>query len=227
MLQTGGSMKSDAKLRDDITAELEWDPSFDSRNIGVAVKNGIVTLSGHVESFAQSWEAQRAAQNVAGVIAVANEIQVKLAGDSQRSDTEIAEACVEALGANVVVPASVKVTVHNAWVNLSGAVLFWYQKKAAEKAVRYLRGVKGINNNIVVKPLISKPVSEGEVRSKIESAFQRHAHRDADAIHVTVHGSEVTLDGHVPTWNERQAAELAAWAAPGVTRVDDRLVISP
>ncbi|HVY24480.1 MAG TPA: BON domain-containing protein [Steroidobacteraceae bacterium] len=219
-------MKSDTQLRDDIIAELEWDPSFDSRNIAVAVKNGIATLNGHVTSFAQSWQAQRAAQNVAGVKAVANEIQVNLPGDTQRSDTDIAQACIEALSANVAVPSTVKVTVHNAWINLGGEVFFWYQKKAAEQAVRYLRGIKGISNGIMVKPVVEKNISEKEIRSKIESAFQRHAHQDANAIRVTVKGSEVTLDGRVPTWNERQAAELAAWAAPGVTRVDDRLVIS-
>lgn len=219
-------MKTDAELRDDVEAELEWDPSFDSRNIGVAAKNGVVTLSGHVRSYADRWAAQNAAQRVTGVKAIANEIEVRLPGDAQRSDTDIAQDAVLALSVNVAVPVDdVKVVVRDGWLSLFGEVEFWYQKTAAEAAVRYLRGVKGISSSIKLKPTAKPAISAADIKVKIESAFQRHAHRDALGIRIDVKNGTVTLEGSVPTWQERHDAEVAAWSAPGVFMVEDRLVI--
>ena len=220
-------MKTDKDLRNDVIAELDWDPSFDSRNIGIAVKGGVVTLSGHVESYAQSWHAQKAAQSVSSVKAVANEIQVKLAGDTHRGDAEVAGDIVNSFNANVSVPVStIKVSVRDGWVNLTGQASYWYQKTAAEQVARYVRGVRGIANTIEVKPPVISFTSAAEIKAKIESAFQRHAHRDADAIRVSVRDNAVVLEGKVPSWSERQAAEMAAWATPGVAKVDDQLIVS-
>lgn len=218
-------MKSDRQIRDDVEAALDWDPSFDSRKIGVAVKDGVVTLSGHVGAFPDRWAAQKAALAVAGVKAVANEIEINLPLDAKRSDTDIAAAATVALKSNVSIPMDkLQLTVHDGWVTLRGKVDWWYQKNIAERAVRYLRGVRGISNSIEISPP-KVQVSSTEVRSKIESAFQRQAHLDAQKIRVAVAGSTVTLEGEVPTWQERWEAETAAWSAPGVCKVEDHLVI--
>lgn len=218
-------MKSDQQIRDDVEAELDWDPSFDSRKIGVAVKNGVVTLSGHVDTYPDRWAAQKAAQSVAGVKAIANEIAINLPLDARRSDSEVAAAALTALESNQILPAdALQIAVQDGWITLSGQVKWWYQKNAAENSLRYLRGVRGISNKINIKSPATK-VSATTVRSRIESAFQRHAHRDAQKIHVIVGDGTVTLEGEVPTWQEREEAEAAAWSAPGVARVDDRLVV--
>lgn len=216
-------MKTDSQLRDDVQAELDWDASFDGRDIGVAVKNGVVTLTGHVNSYAERLAAQNAAGSVSGVQAIANELEVRLMGDAQRSDTDIAEAALTALKANVVVPSGIKVVIHDGWMTLNGEVSAFYQKKAAEHAVHYLRGLRGVTNNITIKP----KASATNIKQKIESAFQRHAHRDAEKISVAVNDGTVTLIGEVHTWQERQEAEDAAWRAPGVIKVKDHLVIRP
>jgi len=217
-------MKTDSDVRSDVEQELDWDPRFDARDIGVAVKQGIVTLSGHVRSYAERWAAQNAAQTVVGVKAVANEIHVKLPADSQRSDTEVAEAALAALRLNMSVPvADIKLVVHDGWVTLSGQVSFWYQKQAADTTIRHLLGVRGIANDITVKA----PVATADVKSRIENAFRRHAQIDADKIKIEVIGGEVTLKGEVQSWLERDEAESAVWAAPGVTSVHDNLVVRP
>lgn len=215
-------MKTDTQLRHDVEAQLDWDPRFDSQGIGVAVKNGVVALSGHVNSYADRWAAQDATQSVAGVKAIANELAINLSSDATRSDPEIAEAALHALNANVSVPGSgIKVVVHDGWVTLSGEVSFWFQRDAAERAITHLRGVKGLANDITIKP----QASVTNIKAKIEDAFRRHASLDAQKIRVETAGGTVTLEGEVNSWQERQHAEAAAWAAPGVSMVMDHLSV--
>ena len=215
-------MKTDTQLRHDVEAQLDWDPRFDSTGIGVAVKNGIVALSGHVGSYADRWAAQDAAQSVAGVKAIANELIVSLASDAQRSDPELAEAVLHALNANVSIPsAGINVVVHDGWVTLSGQVSFWFQREAAERTVTHLRGIKGLANDLTIKP----QASVTDVKAKIEDAFRRHASLDAQKIRVQTDDGTVTLEGEVNSWQERQHAEAAAWAAPGVSVVKDHLSV--
>ncbi|MFI4868251.1 MAG: BON domain-containing protein [Steroidobacterales bacterium] len=215
-------MKTDIQLRHDVEAQLDWDPRFDSTGIGVAVKNGVIALSGHVGSYADRWAAQDAAQSVAGVKAIANELVVSLGSDAQRSDPEVAEAVLHALNANVSIPATaIKVVVHDGWVTLSGQVNFWYQREAAERTVTHLRGVKGLANDITIKP----QASVADIKAKIEDAFRRHASLDANKIRVQTAEGTVTLEGEVNSWEERQHAEAAAWAAPGVSVVKDHLSV--
>jgi osmotically-inducible protein OsmY len=217
-------MKTDANVRTDVEKELEWDPRFDARDVGVAVKGGVVTLSGHVGSFAERWAAQDAAQLVSGVKAIANEIAVKLPTSAQRSDTELAQAALDALALNSSVPAGdIKVTVQGGWVTVSGQVSFWHQKQAVETTLRQLRGVMGLLNDIQLKPRASAL----DVQSRIEETFRRHAQLDADKIRVKVADGTVTLEGEVQSWRERNEAELAAWAAPGVLGIKDKLTIRP
>jgi osmotically-inducible protein OsmY len=220
-------MKADRQIRDEVEAELDWDPSFDSRQIGVAVKDGIVTLTGHVNAFPDRWAAQKAAQRVAEVKALANEIEVKLPFDVKHSDTEIAEAALNAILANQSIPAGqLKLTVRDGWLTVQGQVSWQYQSNAVDIAVRGVQGVKGVENLIVIKPLPVNASPEA-IKTKIEGAFQRHAHRDAQKIRVTVENGVVTLEGEVPSWQEREDARSAAWAAPGISQVEDRLVVRP
>lgn len=219
-------MTIDRAIRHDIEAELEWDPRFDARNIGVAVKDGIVTLSGQVESYPARWSAEEATQRVAGVKAVANEIKVTLESDSERSDADIARAAINALDVNVAVPAKdIHIAVHDGWLSLSGSVSYHFQKKTAEHVVDHLRGVRGVSNAITVRPPVQ--ASASEIKSKIEAALQRRAHLDAQKIRVEIDDGTVTLAGDVPTWPERDAAEAAAWAAPGVASIENKLAIRP
>jgi len=188
------------------------------------VKNGVVALSGYVGSYAERRAAEEAAQSIAGVKAVANDIAVEFPSDTKRSDAEIAEAAVNALKANVCIPAdSIKVFVHDGWVTLEGQVAMWYQKTAAETALTPLHGVKGISDNIT----ISSRVFVSDVESKIEDAFRRRAHLDARKIAVTALDGTVTLEGEVHSWQERNQAEIAAWQAPGVSQVIDKLTVQP
>lgn len=211
-------MKTDIQLRSDVDAELKWDPSLDDREIVVAVKGGVVTLAGHAPSYADKWAAEKVTKNVAGVQALVNDIEVKPV--AIRSDHEIAAAAINALKANVSVPADdVKVLVNDGWLTLEGKVERWYQKNAVENAVRTLWGVKGITNSIEIRP----QVNVGDIRSKIHAAFKRHADLDADKVNVSVSDSTVTLSGRVRSWHEREDAEIAVWAAPGVTRVKNDL----
>ena len=217
-------MKTDANLRADVEEELEWDPRFDARDIGVAAKGGVVTLAGHVRSFAERWAAQDATQRVGGVKAIANEIEVKLPASDHRSDTELAQAALDALALNGSVPAAaIKLTVQDGWVTATGQVSFWYQKQAVETTLRQLRGIMGCSNEIHLKP----KASAMDVKARIESAFRRHAQLDADKIRVEVADGAVTLEGEVQSWRERNEAEGAAWAAPGVLAIQDKLTIRP
>lgn len=214
-------MKTDSKLRADVEAELAWDARIDNREILVAVKDGVVTLGGHAPTYVDKWGAERAAKNVVGVRAVANEIDVK--PPLVRSDQEIAAATLNTLKANVSVPASdIKVLVADGWVTLDGKVAHWHQRKAAEDAVQSLWGVKGINNAIEIQP----PVDASDIWNKVHAAFVRHADVDADKVTVIVKDDTVTLTGEVHSWHEREDAENAAWATPGVRTVKNNLSLS-
>lgn len=218
-------MSNDTQLRHDIEAEFDWDPRFDSRQIGVAVKNGIVSLTGYVSSYAERRAAEEAAQSVAGVKALANDIAIELPSSATRTDAEIAETAIAALKSNVSVPSDdIKLIVRQGWLTLEGQVKMWYQKNAAESAVAGLRGVKGISNNITIR----SEASVADVQTQIEDAFRRRAQLDAKKIRVkTTTEGTVTLEGEVPTWQERQQAENAAWQAPGVSHVVDNLSVRP
>ena len=217
-------MKTDTQLQQDVMNELKWEPSVKAAEIGVSVKDGVVTLSGYVDSFYKKWAAERAAARVFGVKAVAEEIQVRVPGSLKRTDEDIARAAANALEWNVLVPHDhVKVMVSNGLVTLSGEVDWWYQKSAAEDAVRNLMGVVLINNKITIKPAV-KPL---DVKDKIEKAFQRNALLDARRITVETHGGKVILRGSVRSWVEREQVQRAAWAAPGVSEVDNYIIVNP
>ena len=215
-------MKTDIQLQRDVLTELAWEPSVNSSQIGVEVKDGIVTLAGHVGSYVEKWEAERAAQRVAGVTALAVEMDVALPGSSARNDVDIARAASNVLQWSTYwAENQIKVVVENGWITLSGELDWDYQRKAAERAVRGLMGVVGISNQIVLKPAaVLTPV-----RSEIEAALKRRIHSDARHIAVEVDGTDVTLSGTVHSWSERDAARSSAWSTPGVRNVSDSLDI--
>ena len=216
-------MKTDTQLQSDVMAELKWDPSFNAAEIGVGVKNGVVTLSGHVDKYAEKWAAERAAQKVAGVKALAIDLDVALPGSSNRSDADIARTAENVLEWTTNWPKDhVKVMVEKGWVTISGMVDYEYQRQLASSAVRHLMGVTGVSNQVTIK----SKLTSSTVKADIEAALKRRAITDADEIMVTVNHSEVTLTGVVHSWSERDIVNDTVWNTPGVTDVNDNISVA-
>lgn len=216
-------MKSDSDIKRDVEAELKWDPDIGATDVAVAVKGGVVTLTGYVRSYTQKWQAERDVKHVAGVTGVANDIEVRLPSSSERPDPEIARDAVAALKNELPLSSEhMQVVVKDGWLTLEGTAEWNYQRTRAQEAVRRIKGIKGVTNLIEVKP----KVMAVEIKAKIEEAFRRSAEIDASRITVEAKGSEVVLRGSVRSWAERQEAERVAWLGPGVTKVDNRITIS-
>jgi len=215
--------RTDEQIQRDVLAELQWDSRVHPGEIGASVKNGIVALSGNVDAFYRKWAAEDAALRVRGVVAVANELEVKLPSSSERTDEEIAAAAVRALEADSLLGAkNLQTTVDKGWIMVRGEVEWNFQKEDAERILRRLWGVKGVTNLIVVK---TRP-TPAELKDKIEKALLRTAQLDARGISTELQGAKVVLKGTVRSWAERAEAERAAWLAPGVTQVDNRIQVS-
>ena len=216
-------MRLDSDIRRDVEDELRWDPDIDATDVGIAVHNGVVALTGFVRSYAQRTQAERDAKRVAGVVGVANDIEVRLPALDQRPDPDIARDAVAALKTELPFSSEmIKVVVKDGRITLEGSVEWQYARERAENAVKRIRGVKAVTNTIELKPR----ATPYEIRRKIEDAFRRSAEVDASRITVEANGAEVILRGTVKSWAERQEAERAAWAAPGVVKVDNRVTIS-
>lgn len=215
-------MKSDSQLQQDVLAELAWEPSINAAHIGVTVEDGIVTLGGHVDTFGEKWDAERATQRVSGVKALAVEIDVKLLPSFERTDADIARAAESALKWTTLQSnKNIQVMVEKGWVTLKGETEWSYQRDAAKNAVRYLMGVTGVSDQIVIK----SKMTAGSIKSDIEAALKRRATNDAQMITVTVKGADVTLSGTVHSWSERDLASHSAWCTPGVRNVVDNLTV--
>jgi osmotically-inducible protein OsmY len=216
-------MKTDTQIQQDVLAELKWEPSVNAAHIGVEVTGGIVTLAGHVDSYAEKWATEQAAQRVSGVKAVVVEMDVKLHFDNQRSDADVAQAVENALAWSAYLPANrVQVQVEKGWVTLTGDLEWEYQRQSAQAALRHLMGVVGVSNNIALQPA----VTQGDVKTDIEAALNRRATEDARKIQVEVHGDQVTLSGMVHSWDERTTARYSAWNTQGVRNVVDNIAVA-
>lgn len=215
-------MKSDTMLKEDVTSELQWEPSVKESGIGVSVKDGVVTLTGSVDSYSEELSAWNAASRVLGVKAVADELSVRLPDYNKWNDEDLARSAANAIAWNVSLPTDhVKVMVKDGWITLSGEVNWQYQREAARDAVHYLRGLRGVSNEVVVKPTVQKL----DVTGKIKSAFERNGRLDAGKITVDAWGNKITLSGNVHSFAEKDEAGIAAWSTPGVVEVDNKLTV--
>jgi osmotically-inducible protein OsmY len=216
-------MATDNDIKRDVEAQLRWDPDIDATDVGVSVKDGVVTLTGFVRSYSQRYKAEREAKSVRGVRGVANDIEVKLPSLNQRPDPEIARDAVDALKRELPYSSEhIKAVVRDGWLTLEGDVEWKFQSERAEQAVRRIKGLKGVTNLIKITPR----ATPSDVKERIEEALKRTAEVDAQKITVEVVGGEVTLRGTVRSWLERQEAERAAWRAPGVTQVNNRITLA-
>jgi osmotically-inducible protein OsmY len=217
-------MRSNGEIEKDVKAELEWNPDLDATDIAVSVKNGVVALAGFVKSYTDKYEAEAAAKRVAGVVAVANDLEVRMPSVDERPDPDIAREAAAAIKSQLPISSeNIKIIVKNGWVTLEGEIEWQYQRQTAESIVRRIMGVKGVSNTILLKPRAEPE----EVKRKIQEALRRSAEVDANRVEVEAQGSEVILKGTVRSWIEREEAERAAWSAPGVTKVEDRIVVAP
>ena len=219
-MTTSTAFRTDEQIASDVLDELKFDGQLQPNNIGLSVRDGVVTLTGFVDSYLKRWTAEDLALRIRGVKAVANDIEIRLPSSAQRDDSELAAAALNAIQWDALIPDNrIRVSVSNGWVTLEGQVEWQYQKQDAETIVRRLRGVKGVMNLIALKPAVMGL----QLKEQIQSALERHADIDANRITVEVQDSKATLQGAVHSWAERDAADRAAWAAPGITSVDDRI----
>lgn len=217
-------MRPDRDIKQDVEEELRWNPDLRADDIGVSVKDGVVTLSGFVPSYVDKYEAVLAAKRVAGVVGIADDLEVRMPSIDKRPDPEIAREAVTAIKSQLPVPSeNIRVVVSDGYVTLEGTVHWHYQRQTAEDAVRKLKGVKGVHNQIQLAP----KAEPAEIKKKIEEAFRRNAELDANSITIESNGGEVVLKGKVRSWIEREEAERIAWLAPGVTNVIDQIAVAP